>query len=652
MSKTTPSSSKKRSTRDITITSEFLDSYSLFVNRNTRALFGYITNEINCPVPKEILREIVPKPIFKTEFERASQAFENLYNSDRRFFDSVPKFTIVYLITMVGMMGITCKDNSDRFLNILIDFIVNFNRSLSEELLDIVIPLTISKMLNDDPLRTKLIMTLVEKFDSSVFIPHLLKLFQSIMNDRTSINKLTRFHINLLIKIIQDYSIDMKDLQQVKRFTDYLLNETQSPTLRDVLKILKSTCDEFDTEQAPSFSAVSKGEYSFTRFSPAKSVASSRHSFMSGSSSFVAASPRSVHPEILEEYLDNADSGNYTSSTSILNEIRLQLERLKEFPNNRSFEKLFNLAMETYKSQYTSSDEKKQIFMLMTCINTICDPLRLLQLYLKNQRNYKFPSDFLEQCYQHFIKTSHIQDLISPSKKLPVSLVVQSELVPRKDIELAFTCLNSWETSYLGVKQVWEFIKNGKATDINEYFDPLDFTQKCFLVTGLKAYMIEEGLQQFEPLIEELDTRMMNETKSARVAREAQQVGEKMTELIKTETPKMNKYKSATSSRKSYKGTPSVSTNSRLSDANLSAKTSNSSLREEILRIPRSSFKKSYHHMDQNDSSFNISSRYPHSTTSNKIFNYSQGTKETTSPYLRIRDRHLATPTYSRRPNI
>ena len=164
--------------------------------------------------------------------------------------------------------------------------------------------------------------------------------------------------------------------------------------------------------------------------------------------------------------------------------------------------------------------------------------------------------------------------------------------------------------------------------------------------------MIEEGLQQFEPLIEELDTRMMNETKSARVAREAQQVGEKMTELIKTETPKMNKYKSATSSRKSYKGTSSVSTNSRLSDANLSAKTSNSSLREEILRIPRSSFKKSYHHMDQNDSSFNISSRYPHSTTSNKIFNYSQGTKETTSPYLRIRDRHLATPTYSRRPNI
>ena len=137
MSKTTPSSSKKRSTRDITITSEFLDSYSLFVNRNTRALFGYITNEINCPVPKEILRDIVPKPIFKTEFERASQAFENLYNSDRRFFDSVPKFTIVYLITMIGMMGITSKDNSDRFLNILIDFIVNFNRSLSEELLDI-----------------------------------------------------------------------------------------------------------------------------------------------------------------------------------------------------------------------------------------------------------------------------------------------------------------------------------------------------------------------------------------------------------------------------------------------------------------------------------------------------------------------------------
>lgn len=122
------------------------------------------------------------------------------------------------------------------------------------------------------------------------------------------------------------------------------------------------------------------------------------------------------------------------------------------------------------------------------------------------------------------------------------------DFIPRKDVEFAFSCLTNWESSYDGVHRVWELIKNEPDINIDDYFDSLDFTQKCFLISGLYANMEEDKMDGFAPIIDRLDQRITNETKSDRVQREAQRIGEKMSELIKTETPKINRIRESSSS--------------------------------------------------------------------------------------------------------
>lgn len=293
--------------------------------------------------------------------------------------------------------------------------------------------------------------------------------------------------------------------------------------------------------------------------SPAPSV-SSKHSFISNASSFAAISAKSVSPEILDEILDTIekDSMNLENPIDVLEELRIQLERLREFPTKRSAEPLFNLVMTIYNSTQTTSDEKKQIYILMTTVNTICDPNEMKNLYHKNCDNQSFSKHFLERCYQHFKQTSSSKSLTP--KDLPVSLVVQNEFTPRKDIEFAFTCLSNWESSYDGVRRIWDLIKNEPGIDLNDYFDSLDFTQKCFLIAGLNSNMKDENMLSLAPIINELDQRMMEETKSDRVQREAQRVGEKMSELIKNETPKIRR-----GDNSSFLHSPASSTSSKFS---------------------------------------------------------------------------------------
>lgn len=201
----------------------------------------------------------------------------------------------------------------------------------------------------------------------------------------------------------------------------------------------------------------------------------------------------------------------------------------------------------------------------MTDINTLCDPTEMKNLYHKNRDNRHFSISFLERCYQHFKQTSSSKTLTP--KDLPISLVVQNEFTPRKDIEFAFTCLSNWESSYDGVRRIWELIKNEPDIDLNDYFDSLDFTQKCFLIAGLNSNMRDDNMDNLAPIINDLDNRMMNETKSDRVQREAQRVGEKMNELIKNETPKIRRFNDNSVASTSFLRSPASSTSSKVSIA-------------------------------------------------------------------------------------
>lgn len=139
------------------------------------------------------------------------------------------------------------------------------------------------------------------------------------------------------------------------------------------------------------------------------------------------------------------------------------------------------------------------------------------------------------------------------------SSTIQDEFVPRKDLEFAFTCLSNWESSYDGVNRIWELIKNEPDIDLDDYFDSLDFTQKCFLISGLNAHKDDEKMESLAPIIDRLDDRITNETKSDRVQRAAQLVGEKMSELIKTESPKNNRIRESNSGASLRSSPPSIS---------------------------------------------------------------------------------------------
>ncbi|OHT12079.1 hypothetical protein TRFO_03693 [Tritrichomonas foetus] len=76
-------------------------------------------------------------------------------------------------------------------------------------------------------------------------------------------------------------------------------------------------------------------------------------------------------------------------------------------------------------------------------------------------------------------------------------------------------------------------MKNDPESDINEYFDMLEFTQKSFIVEGMRNIMKEEKNEaKMKVVIDMLENRMMNETKSDRVVKEASEVSEKMNNII------------------------------------------------------------------------------------------------------------------------
>lgn len=252
---------------------------------------------------------------------------------------------------------------------------------------------------------------------------------------------------------------------------------------------------------------------------------------------------REVSPEALGELLDSIDDHNYRSASQILSEINAQLERLKEFPSERSFEPLFNLAMKTFTNPKLSTDQKDKVYLLMTSVNSFCDPESLLNFYLKcsKKSDEEYPKDFLERCYQHFLKTCHPNEKLPSNTNIPISLVSSEAPEPSKEILFAFACLNKWESSYDGVKRIWEVIKRKPDIDITENFDQLIFTQKTFLVEGLRNYLEEEQGEQHaneinfdeqEKAVSRLENRMLDETRSERLNRNASEVTEKMDQII------------------------------------------------------------------------------------------------------------------------
>ena len=504
--------------KDIQIPAKFKDFTPFIKERHVSEFLIYLNEPSVCPYSPQIRETLTIKKIQTAELNKCLEAIFNMLKTQPNVFIPIPVYIISYVCAIISSLI------DKKWVSGAIEFIskmINLrHHDMSEEILDILLPTFLfNTAIDDPPVRANFVISLTDTFGVNNMLPHLFDFYDSVAR---TMSLLTRFNINILIKIVETFAINLDNLNRAKAFAESQVNSQNQETI----SILLQTLDECEVDENAEMTTPKSG-----RKTP-RSVSSYR----AGAPSITAPSIKSVSPEVLDQLLDSIENGEYKSEMELINDIRSQMERLKQFPVYRKIDPLFKFAMKTYANKKIKPEQQKMIYLLMTNVNNLCNPARLLDLYLEYKDNETCNHDFLEQCYQHFLKTSPAKNKLPRNVNIPVSLVASSDLNPRRDIEFAFTCLNDWKTSYDGVKRIWELLKAEPDADVTEYFDPLIFTEKTFLVEGLRNCMENEGeTPEMKKVIDELDDRMMNETKSDRVNREAQEVSNKMNELINTE---------------------------------------------------------------------------------------------------------------------
>lgn len=671
--RSTPKSGiKNQPNQDVSIPSDFQNGNEIVTNRKYRQFLQYLLDDSVCPFPQDIANKLIPKPYTTDEFIKKEKAFWELYESNSSLFRRFPLFSLLYIFNISRLIQVTYKDDFVSCIRKINGFVNTIQTAINEKVLDIIIPLTISRISSDDsPVMSEIIMTLIKKFTIPVFLPHFLSSYTALYN----MSDLNNFHVNLLTQITQEFTLESEDILEIQstidKFTtgrtrialqglkESLNKQTQeggeipaspsrrsglySPSQGDGLYSPSRRDGMYSPSRRDGLNSPSRRDglyspsgrnslYSPSKISPSRSTGSPG-SYRGNNSSFLNLSFRSVTPEDFTKLLDDLESSNYTSVMGILNDIKDSLEKLKDFPDNRSVEPLFNLAMTTYREKLITSDNKKQLYLLITSVNNYCDPIQLVQLYLKNQNNKKIANDFLERCYQHFLKTSAIRDKMAEGKanldinELPISLVVQSDIPQRNDVELAFNYLTEWNTSYSGAKEVWRIIKEEPDIDLNPYFDSLQMTQKCFLIEALRSWEEIEDAYYLQEVIDNLEILAQQETKSDRVAREAKDITEKLDEVALIESPKIKKheeYLRSPSSKQSIKDnfSPTISTREMR----------NSPRRSPTTRTPDSSRAYSPHNTINNIPSAVYSGRYQGSPRYARSPNRNENTTTLNSP--------------------
>ncbi|OHS96837.1 hypothetical protein TRFO_09727 [Tritrichomonas foetus] len=521
--------------KDITLPDEYRNFTKVLKARKIKEFLCFLLGPV-CPYPPQIRDSLTPSQMRTEEFSKVLDNLINLFKTQPNIFIPVPLYTISYLSALFSLLS--DKTHPQIILDFIMKYIGLKENEIPEEAFGVILPVILYNTTSDEQqIRTNFILFLVDNFNVNIILKHLLNVYESAV---ASGSMITRFNINVLTKIAELFSFDQTNYARARNLAESLTDSPSRDHVRTFLRTLEMDEEENQQSQPSDLTTPKNLRQGQIGRKSVPNLSINRSSLIGGNSyspSNLAPSLKSISPEILEEYLDMIDRRDYKVAINILNDVRQQLERLHHFPQYKPFEPLFKLALETYANDKTSPEEKKSIYLLISNVNNTCDPSGLLKLYLSFKDESKYPHEFLEQCYQHFLKTSHLKDKLPANTYIPVSLVAASEKNHRKDVEFAFTCLNKWDSSYDGVRRIWELLKSEPDTDISEYFDQLIFTQKTFLVEGLRNCLEDEGGNNkiMETVINKLDDRMMSETRTDRVTREASMVAEKMDQIISSE---------------------------------------------------------------------------------------------------------------------
>ena len=554
-----------------------------------------------CPFHDKVKHELLPLKISREECSDSLKRIFEKFKVSPGVFTIAPNYTIFLVCTLLNV--VITINKSAPIVKDTVDFFSTFIKVVLDtcdvnDVLNVMIPSLLFNVSNDaPPARQAFIILIAEPhmFGIKTILEKLLNFFDDLVQTQSMI---TRFHITLLTALLEHFkTIHNSALDRLKAFNVSLFNGPNNDLSRLLMnaieqcEVISDSCSltqtgYFDNNVNLQISHIGNLELMNNLTSSSEKlpldqipqvIKSSFNSLSSQSSFGSIPSIIAVDSSKNVEYLlgkiqennasfpikDHSNDENQLDdeilnldNVGVLNYIRNYLDRVKAFPNGFKIEPLLDFAFEVYDDKHITKEDQKIIYLLMASLNSLSDPINLLKYYLQKNSSYK-NKNFLEQCYQHFLKTSNIQK--SEENSVPVSLTStasNNESFNDSEIEFAFTCLNAWKSSYDGVRRVWEIIKSNPNVNFDEYFDPLVFTRKSFLIEGLKNCAISESEAAVDDLnfakklkaanrkIAYLEKRMLSETKSDRVSREALEITSKLNGILSESSsgssPKMN----------------------------------------------------------------------------------------------------------------
>ena len=331
--------------------------------------------------------------------------------------------------------------------------------------------------------------------------------------------------------ILNEFEPHEEDIAKIGATMDYTIAQSPTMTIKNSATKIKGLLEEFKRMDDGEDDHIPPPIERFAQSTPGKW--SDRRS----QASFTSSPSRIVSAELLDGLLDEVETGNSIDLFKTLSEISYQLKKLPFPHRGHSLRTFFMLALQAWNAKGVTEKNHTQLFDLMQLINRQEGRTdELFKMYLAAAKDKKIPKDYLEQCYQDFIRRNRGKSSIT----FPVSLRQHEEMEVRDDVELAFSCLSNWESAYDGVSRLWKMLKEDPRMDIQYHFDNLDYSQKCYLVQGLRLLIQNnpsEGAKEMEEALTDLESRMDNESKGARVARAAQELGGKFSDIIENSPP-------------------------------------------------------------------------------------------------------------------
>lgn len=470
---------------DIPIPNEFSDVCKVMRDNKVKDYISYIFSESVFPFDYEIGKLIKPKSQIPDKIDESFQKFIELYKEKSDLFLDMPIFSIMFASKILSHLS--PKEIPMKFIRTYLEDLRNHNRPTDENILDFLIPFPIYKQFIQDnpPTIQPFFAFLCQFFGPSVFLNHFLKTFAILVQDKIP----TKFHIELMDSIYSQFNFSKEESDEIQRVIIDPLLKTDSYSN-------ELACRNLQTHIRCKFSPHSS----------LKNLNSSTDPF-----------------DQLNQYLDFIENSPSEIEFSLFVDIRSELFRLNQFPE-RSPKPLMNAAVPFYSTIEDEDDDgtsQKQLRSLVFKLNLLCNNKDMYKCYRylnENIEQLNIDADFLEKCYQNFLKhcrnrNQYPERLVRPEK--PIRVEQPIEVKPKnpldEKIKEGFDLLAKVETAYEGAQLLWELIVDEYAVNqIELYINEIEYRPRVYLAYGLRALENESPRsQEINEIIEHFEEEIL-----------------------------------------------------------------------------------------------------------------------------------------------